>query len=84
MEKVNKTIFITTSFEGVHCYPSAPEGVVFLRVPHRHIFGVRVEVEVYHDDRELEFILLKRKIIVGLRQEKSIVYGKWVLCLVNK
>ena len=62
MEKVNKTIFMTTSFEGVHCYPSAPEGVEFLRVPHRHIFGVRLEVEVYHDDRELEFILLKRKV----------------------
>ena len=53
---------MTTSFEGVHCYPSAPEGVEFLRVPHRHIFGVRLEVEVYHDDRELEFILLKRKV----------------------
>lgn len=62
MEKVNKTIFITTSFEGVHCYPSAPEGVEFLRMPHRHTFGVRLEVEVYHDDRELEFILLKRKV----------------------
>ena len=62
MEKVKKTIFMTTSFEGVHCYPSAPEGVEFLRVPHRHIFGVRLEVEVYHDDRELEFILLKRKV----------------------
>lgn len=62
MENVKKTIFITTSFEGVHCYPSAPEGVEFLRTPHRHMFGVRVEVEVYHDDRELEFILLKRKV----------------------
>ena len=62
MENVKKTIFVNTSFEGIHCYPSAPEGVEFLRTPHRHIFGVRVEIEVYHNDRELEFILLKRKI----------------------
>lgn len=62
MENAKRTIFVTTSFEGIHCYPSAPEGVEFLRTPHRHIFGVRAEVEVYHDDRELEFILLKREV----------------------
>lgn len=71
MEKVNKTIFITTSFEGVHCYPSAPESVIFLRAPHRHIFGVKVEVEVYHDDRELEFILFKRQIDSWLNSQKA-------------
>lgn len=77
MEKVNKTIFLTTSFEGVHCYPSAPEGVEFLRVPHRHIFGVRVEVEVYHDDRELEFILLKRKVNSWLEVRQTRTNGVW-------
>ena len=76
MEKVNKTIFLTTSFEGVHCYPSAPEGVEFLRTPHRHIFGVKVETEVYHDDRELEFILLKRKVNSWLEARQS-YNGVW-------
>lgn len=75
MEKVNKTIFITTSFEGVHCYPSAPEGVTFLKAPHRHMFGVRVKVEVYHDDRELEFILLKRKVNSWLEARQ--INGVW-------
>ena len=53
------TIYVTTRFEGTHCYQDAPEEVAFLRFPHRHIFGVRVEIEVRHDDREIEFILFK-------------------------
>jgi hypothetical protein len=55
-------IIVRTQFEGVHCYPEAPEGVEFLRVPHRHIFHVEAEIETFHDDRELEFILVKREI----------------------
>lgn len=55
-------IFINTKFEGIHKYQDAPEEVSFLRFPHRHMFGVRVEMNVTHDDRELEFIIVKRKI----------------------
>ncbi len=57
-----RQIFITTKFEGIHCYPAAPEAVAFLRNPHRHVFGVRIELDVFHDDRELEFILFKQEI----------------------
>lgn len=57
-----KTIQVRTTFEGVHSYPGAPEEVAYLRQPHRHIFGVCVEVEVFHDDRELEFIMVKHMI----------------------
>lgn len=56
------TIQVRTKFEGVHCYPDAPEKVAYLRQPHRHIFGVCVEVEVFHEDRELEFIILKHMV----------------------
>lgn len=59
-KSVNMRIFVTASFEGIHCYPDAPEEVAFLRNPHRHIFHIRYEVDVFHDDRELEFILVKR------------------------
>lgn len=76
MENVNKTIFVQTSFEGVHCYPSAPEGVKFLTSPHRHMFGVRLEVEVYHDDREIEFVLLKRSVNHWIESEKD-EFGTW-------
>lgn len=53
-------IFVTTKFEGIHCYPDAPKEVSFLRSPHRHIFHVKAEIQVFHDDRELEFIIVKR------------------------
>jgi len=55
-------IFVTFQKEGIHSYPDAPEGVEFLRHPHRHIFHFRVDIEVWNDDREIEFILFKREL----------------------
>ena len=57
-----KMIFITTEFEGFHKYPNAPEEVSFLRDFHRHIFKVKVSIEVFHNERDIEFILFKRYI----------------------
>ena len=57
---MTKYIYITTQFEGYHCWPDAPAEVNFLRHRHRHMFHVKVEMEVHHDDRELEFFLVKR------------------------
>ena len=53
------TIQVRTQFEGVHCYPRAPDEVAYLKQLHRHIFGVCVEVEVFNEDRELEFVVMK-------------------------
>lgn len=64
-----RTITVQTQFEDVHCWPDAPEEVSFLRNPHRHMFMVTVEMEVYSDDRELEFIMLKREIDTFIREE---------------
>jgi hypothetical protein len=55
-------IWVTFQKEGIHKYPDAPEGVEFLKYPHRHMFHFRVEMEVFHDDRDVEFILLKREL----------------------
>lgn len=57
-----RTIGIRTQFEGIHCYPHAPDEVAYLRNPHRHIFHVLVTLEVFHDDREVEFIMFKHEI----------------------
>ena len=57
-----KFIWVTFQKEGIHKYPDAPDGVEFLKYPHRHIFHFRVELEVFHDDRDVEFILLKREL----------------------
>ncbi len=54
-------VWCTLSFESVHCWPDAPEAVMFLRVPHRHMFHAKLWFRVMHDDRDIEFILAKRK-----------------------
>jgi len=60
----SKWIFVTFQREGIHCWPGAKDlpGVEFLANPHRHLFKFRVEVQVFHDDREIEFILFKREL----------------------
>lgn len=55
-------VFCNTNFEGIHRYSNAPTDVEFLTHLHRHMFGVKVEMEVFDDDREVEFILLKRQV----------------------
>jgi len=37
-----------------------PDDVSFLGYPHRHMFHFKVKIEVFHDDREIEFIQFKR------------------------
>jgi len=53
-------IHVKHDFEGFHFYEGAPDEVKFLRYVHRHIFNVHAKLTVYHDDRELEFIMVKR------------------------
>ena len=59
---MERTIVVKTQYEGIHCWPEAPDEVKFLRSLHRHIFNVEVEVEVHSDDRDIEFIMLKHQI----------------------
>ena len=56
------TVFCTTQFEGFHCWPNAPRHVDYLRSVHRHIFHVRAEKRVTEEDREIEFITLKKNL----------------------
>lgn len=71
MLKLERTmIWITFQKEGIHRYPAALDDpklatgdyydVSFLGHPHRHIFHFRVGIEVFHDDRDIEFIQFKR------------------------
>ncbi len=57
-------IWVTFRKEGIHKYPGAVDlpGVEFLANEHRHIFHFRIELQVWHDDREVEFILFKREL----------------------
>ena len=68
--KAAKMIWVTFQKEGMHKYPAALDDpklktgdeydVSFLGYPHRHIFHFKVAIEVFHDDRDIEFIQFKR------------------------
>ena len=65
MEKAPRQIWITWQKEGIHKYPAALTDpnladVQFLGYPHRHMFHFRVWIDVFHNDRDLEFIQFKR------------------------
>lgn len=70
MINAKKMIWVTFQQEAIHRYPAALEDpklktgdefdVSFLGHPHRHIFHFRVSIEVWHDDRDIEFIQFKR------------------------
>jgi len=71
MFTLNKSyIWVTFRKEGIHMYPAAATDpklatgdwldVSFLGTPHRHIFHFKVEMEVFHDNRDVEFIQAKR------------------------
>lgn len=55
-------IYVTLEHEFVHRYKDAPNEVVYLRNYHRHLAHIKVQVEVFHDDREIEFIMLKHEL----------------------
>lgn len=65
MERAARQIWVTFCKEGIHKYPAALEDpgladVSFLGYPHRHIFHFRVSIDVFHNDRDIEFIQFKR------------------------
>tara|TARA_R100001591_G_scaffold94460_1_gene100296 strand:+ start:272 stop:718 length:447 start_codon:yes stop_codon:yes gene_type:complete len=70
LPEVKKSIWVKFKKEGIHKYPAALDDpklatgdwddVSFLGYPHRHIFHFRVCIEVFHDDRDIEFIQFKR------------------------
>ena len=83
LKQANRNIWVTFTKEGIHKYPAALDDpalatgdeydVSFLGYPHRHIFHFKIWIEVFHDDREIEFIQFKRW-LEGL-------YGKDILQL---
>lgn len=56
-------VYCTVHIEGIHRWKDCPlEEVAYLRDPHRHMFHIKAFVPVLHDDRDVEFIMLKHKI----------------------
>jgi hypothetical protein len=70
MDAAERKIWVTFRKEGIHRYPAAATDpalctageydVSFLANAHRHIFHFRIWIDVFHNDRDIEFIQFKR------------------------
>lgn len=59
------TVIVKLAVDGCHNFPKAAElfpEVAFLADRHRHMFHFTVACGVRHDDRDKEFIMLKRDV----------------------
>jgi hypothetical protein len=70
LDAAERKIWITFQREGIHRYPAAATDpalctageydVSFLANAHRHIFHFKIWIDVFHNDRDIEFIQFKR------------------------
>ena len=85
-----RRIWVTFQKEGIHFYPAAATDpalktgdeydVSFLGTPHRHIFHFRVWIDVFHDDRDIEFIQFKRWLISLYNGQGSVLSLDYKSC----
>lgn len=64
------SIWLTFFVEGLHCYPGAAHDAAleadrYLADMHRHLFGFKIQLGVLHDDRDVEFLSLRRELVAS-------------------
>ena len=89
-EHAERKIWVTFRREGIHCYPAAATDprlntageydVSFLANPHRHIFHFRVSIDVFHNDRDIEFIQFKRWLESLYNGSNTVLELDWKSC----
>ena len=89
-EVAQRQIWVTFRKEGIHCYPAAASDpklntageydVAFLASPHRHIFHFRVWIDVWHNDRDIEFIQFKRWLEALYSSSNTVLELDWKSC----
>jgi hypothetical protein len=90
MDAAERKIWVTFRKEGIHCYPAAATDprlntageydVAFLANPHRHIFHFRVSIDVWHNDRDIEFIQFKRWLESLYHGQNTVLALDWKSC----
>ena len=90
MGAAKRQIWVTFQKEGIHCYPAAATDpklntageydVSFLANPHRHIFHFRVSIDVFHNDRDIEFIQFKRWLESLYNGSNTVLELDWKSC----
>lgn len=62
-KKMKTNIIVKLEHSATHYWERCDiEEVMFLKYPHRHTFHFVCKKEVFHDDRDVEFIMLKNRI----------------------
>jgi hypothetical protein len=89
-DSAQRQIWVSFQKEGIHCYPAAATDpklatgdyydVSFLGSPHRHIFHFRVSIDVFHNDRDIEFIQFKRWLISLYNGQNSVLELNYKSC----
>ena len=89
-QAANRKIWVTFTKEGIHKYPAAATDpnlatgneydVSFLANPHRHIFHFRVSIDVFHNDRDIEFIQFKRWLLSLYNGQNSVLELNYKSC----
>jgi hypothetical protein len=90
MQSAERKIWVTFRREGIHKYPAAATDpalctageydVSFLASPHRHIFHFRVWIDVFHNDRDIEFIQFKRWLESLYNGQNTVLELDWKSC----
>ena len=90
MQQAKRKIWVTFQHEGIHKYPAAATDpnlatgdqydVSFLAHPHRHVFHFRVWIDVFHNDRDIEFIQFKRWLTSLYRGSDSVLELDYKSC----
>lgn len=90
MDSAQRQIWVTFRKEGIHCYPAAATDpalctageydVSLLASPHRHMFHFRVSIDVFHNDRDIEFIQFKRWCESLYSGSSSVLELDWKSC----
>lgn len=71
VKSMNLYIVIKTSFDAIHAWPDCPFfEVEYLKSVHRHVFHVTLKWEVFHNNRDKEFIIMKQQV-------ESFIYKNW-------
>lgn len=90
VQSADRKIWVTWRKEGIHKYPAAAIDpalatgdqfdVSFLGYPHRHIFHFRVWIDVWHNDRDVEFIQFKRWLENLYRSDQAVLSLDYKSC----
>lgn len=60
---IKSEVYCAVDIEGIHNWENCPhKEVAYLKDPHRHLFKIKCYIDVEHNDRDVEFIIMKHQI----------------------